>query len=308
MLPHETQCGMFPCGNIVLPGGDRIAGHQRLAPRTPATPRAVIALVVREEERFLVRPRPVELSTRGCGVSVSRIYPGEKSPHGLPSPLKYPANAHSFSIRHSITRCRILLEAFTAFRPAGRSGRLMENNGRMNRRITLHRILNAVRDARDNNILLRSLIPGRRSNGHNIRRIHFIDSRTCRQSPYFRSGTKFRMRTSNFCPLVVLLQTGGIRHITLFSVHERAFCVCFTPQFSINVSELSGTISCCAGFRFRAQVPFCTPGTHHCLLGAAAIAHHVPSARALAAVRSSRAIISSRQAVHGEQGSTRREL
>jgi A/G-specific adenine glycosylase len=153
-LPREPRCSECPVRqHCFAHSGNRIADFPATAPRTPATARRFIALVVREDDRFLVRPRPAGIVNAGLWEFPNfEISVTTKNLPGLPSPFKISGERPFFSVRHSITRYRILLEAFTAFRPAGKEvDGLWKTMAEMNRLpfTSAHRkVLNAVRDAR----------------------------------------------------------------------------------------------------------------------------------------------------------------
>jgi A/G-specific adenine glycosylase len=97
----------------------RIAAFPAATPRTPATERRFIAVVVREQDRFLVRPRPAGIVNAGLWEFPNFEIPVKtKNPAALAAPFEAAAGRPFFSVRHSITRYRILLEAFHATKPA----------------------------------------------------------------------------------------------------------------------------------------------------------------------------------------------
>jgi adenine-specific DNA glycosylase len=113
-------------GLSVAPGLFRLApetggGFPTLAPRAAVTQRRFIALVVRDGGRLLVRRRPPGVVNAGLWefpnveVAVKQKISRRWSLRLIVSP-----RAPFFRVRHSITRYRILLEAYHAELP-GRS-------------------------------------------------------------------------------------------------------------------------------------------------------------------------------------------
>jgi A/G-specific adenine glycosylase len=151
-LPHEPRCPECPVRrHCFAHSGNRIADFPATTPRTPATARRFIALVVREEDRFLVRPRPAGIVNAGLWEFPNFEIPvTTKNLPRLPSPFEISGERPFFSVRHSITRYRILLEAFTAFRPAGKEVEgLWKTMAEMNKLpfTSAHRkVLDAVRE------------------------------------------------------------------------------------------------------------------------------------------------------------------
>jgi len=97
----------------------RVALFPATARRRPVTERRFIALVVREQDRFLVRPRAAGVVNAGLWEFPNFEIPVKtKNPAALAAPFETAAGRRFFSVRHSITRYRILLEAFHATKPA----------------------------------------------------------------------------------------------------------------------------------------------------------------------------------------------
>ena len=97
----------------------RVAGFHAPARRTPVTERRFIALVVREQDRFLVRRRAAGILNAGLWDFPNIEIPVKtKNPAALAAPFEAAAGRPFFSVRHSITRYRILLEVFHAAKPA----------------------------------------------------------------------------------------------------------------------------------------------------------------------------------------------
>lgn len=153
-LPRQPRCAECPVHQHCFARREvRIGDFPQIAARTPATARRFIALVVREEGRFLVRSRPTGIVNAGLWEFPNFEIPVKtKNLLGLPFPFKISGERPFFSVRHSITRYRILLEAFTAFRPAGKEvDGLWKTMAEMNKLpfTSAHRkVLDAVRDAR----------------------------------------------------------------------------------------------------------------------------------------------------------------
>ncbi|HUD47166.1 MAG TPA: A/G-specific adenine glycosylase [Candidatus Baltobacteraceae bacterium] len=152
-LPRQPRCIECPVRQHCSAWRQgRIAAFPAATPRTPATERRFIALVVREHDRFLVRPRPAGIVNAGLWEFPNFEIPVKtKNPAGLAAPFEIAARRPFFSVRHSITRYRILLEAFHATKPAeAEVDGVWKTITQMNRLpfASAHRkILNAVRGA-----------------------------------------------------------------------------------------------------------------------------------------------------------------
>jgi A/G-specific adenine glycosylase len=89
-----------------------------MAQKVPATERRFIALVVREGDRYLVRRREAGAVNGGLWEFPNFEIPVKtKHPASLAGPFEVTEGRPFFSVRHSITRYRILLEAFHATLP-----------------------------------------------------------------------------------------------------------------------------------------------------------------------------------------------
>ena len=120
-LPQKPRCDACPVRRrcAALRQG-RVETLPQLAPRTPASQRRFIALVVRERDRFLVRRRAAGVVNAGLWEFPNIEIPVKtKNPARLAAPFATRAGRPFFSVHHAITRHRILLEAYHAARPAG---------------------------------------------------------------------------------------------------------------------------------------------------------------------------------------------
>jgi len=98
----------------------RVAMIPATTRRPPVTERRFIALVVREQDRFWVRPRAAGVVNAGLWEFPNFEIPVKtKNPAALAAPFETAAGGPFLSVRHSITRNRILLEAFHATKPPG---------------------------------------------------------------------------------------------------------------------------------------------------------------------------------------------
>lgn len=149
-LPRQPQCVQCPVRQYCFAWRKRrVADFPAPARRTPAIERRFIALVVRRQDRFLVRPRPSGIVNGGLWEFPNFEIPVKtKNPSILAAPFETTAERPFFSVRHSITRYRILLEAFNASKPAKTElDGVWKTMGEMNRLpfTSAHRkVLNAV--------------------------------------------------------------------------------------------------------------------------------------------------------------------
>ncbi len=120
-LPRQPKCPSCPLrGDCFAWREKRVEDFPALSPRATPTPRRFIALVVSDGQRLLVQRRPATVVNGGLwefpnvevGVAARNIAP-------LIEPYKLAAPAPFLRVRHSITRYRILLEAYRAEFPAG---------------------------------------------------------------------------------------------------------------------------------------------------------------------------------------------
>jgi A/G-specific adenine glycosylase len=119
-VPRQPRCSDCPVRQSCVAHRDgNVASFPAIARRTPITERRFIALVVRERDQFLVRPRAAGVVNAGLWEFPNMEIPVKtKNPAALAAPFETGANRPFFSVRHSITRHRILLEAFHATKPA----------------------------------------------------------------------------------------------------------------------------------------------------------------------------------------------
>jgi A/G-specific adenine glycosylase len=120
-LPRQPQCPACPLRRECLAWRrQRVEEYPTPAPRAAVTQRRFIALVASDGARLLVRRRPARVVNAGLwefpnvevGVNTKHLRP-------LVAPFAIAARAPFFRVRHSITRYRILLEAYRAELPAG---------------------------------------------------------------------------------------------------------------------------------------------------------------------------------------------
>jgi A/G-specific adenine glycosylase len=122
-LPRRPQCPLCPLRlDCFAWRRKRVDDYPAPSPRSVPTQRRFIALVVHDGPRLLLRRRPAGVVNAGLwefpNVEVD-IHAKNLLP--LVGPFKLTARAPFFSVRHSITRYRILLEAYRAELPAGQS-------------------------------------------------------------------------------------------------------------------------------------------------------------------------------------------
>ena len=150
-LARQPRCAQCPVGQHCFARREgRIAMFPAATRRTPVTQRRFIALVVREQDRFLVRPRAAASVNAGLWEFPNFEIPVKtKNPAALAAPFETAGGRPFFSVRHSITRYRILLEAFYANKPAEtKPDGVWKTLDQMNRLpfTSAHRkVLNAVR-------------------------------------------------------------------------------------------------------------------------------------------------------------------
>ena len=107
--PRQAKCRECPLRQYCFAAGaNRVAEFPMLAKRAAATERHFVAFVVQKEDRFLVRQRP-------AGVVNAHLWEFPNIEHGLEkAPMEIQEAQPLCRIRHSITRYRILLEAYRA--------------------------------------------------------------------------------------------------------------------------------------------------------------------------------------------------
>ena len=116
--PRSPRCAVCPLrSNCVARRSDRVADFPNLAPRPAATARKVIAFVIERQGRFLVRQRAA--NTVNAQLWEFPNIDASGLPRAHPEELlaqHYNLRARTLTalgeIRHSITRYRIVLEAF----------------------------------------------------------------------------------------------------------------------------------------------------------------------------------------------------
>jgi len=120
-LPRRPGCPACPLRRDCFAWRrKRVGEFPAPTPRAAVTRRRFIALVARDGGRLLVRRRPAGVVNAGLwefpnvevGVNI-------KNPPARVAPFKLAAGAPFFSVRHTITRHRILLEARRAELPGG---------------------------------------------------------------------------------------------------------------------------------------------------------------------------------------------
>ena len=109
-LPQQPRCAECPVRPRCFAFREnRIAEFPALSTRPPATKRHFVALIVRRRDRFLVRRRPPGVVNAGFWEFPNyEVGISEAAPFVITGPQPF------FRVRHSITRYRILLEAFEA--------------------------------------------------------------------------------------------------------------------------------------------------------------------------------------------------
>jgi A/G-specific adenine glycosylase len=115
-LPRQPNCADCPLRrDCFARREDRVAEFPATARRAPATRRHFIALVVRDQDRLLVRQRPAGVVNAGLWEFPNiEIPPKTKNPSALTAPFQIAPGEPFLRVRHSITRYRILLEACEA--------------------------------------------------------------------------------------------------------------------------------------------------------------------------------------------------
>jgi A/G-specific adenine glycosylase len=120
-LPRQPKCPECPLRRHCFARREnRVGDFPTPARRAPVTARRMIALVARRDGRFLVRRRPAD----GINADLWE-FPNFEAPAKarniarLAAPFKIACGGPFFRDRHSITRYRMLLEAFQAELPYG---------------------------------------------------------------------------------------------------------------------------------------------------------------------------------------------
>jgi A/G-specific adenine glycosylase len=122
-LPRRPQCPACPLRRDCLAlRRQRVEEFPTPARRAAVTQRRFIALVVRDGARLLVRRRPASVVNAGLWEFPNvEVDVNTKNLQPLVAPFEIMARTPFFRVRHSITRYRILLEAYRAQLPAGPS-------------------------------------------------------------------------------------------------------------------------------------------------------------------------------------------
>jgi A/G-specific adenine glycosylase len=120
-LPRQPKCPACPLRRDCFAlRRKRVEEFPAPPPKTAVTQRRFIALVVRDGGRLLVRRRPAGSVNAGLWEFPNvEVGVNEKNLAPLAAPFQLAAGAPFLRVRHSITRYRILLEAYRAELPAG---------------------------------------------------------------------------------------------------------------------------------------------------------------------------------------------
>ncbi len=120
-LPRQPRCAECPLrGHCFAFAKNRVEDFPSLTARIAITQRRFVALVVHDGERTLVQRRPAGVVNAGLWEFPSfEVAADAKDVSPLVAPFELAEDAPFFRIRHSITRYRILLEAYRAQLPAG---------------------------------------------------------------------------------------------------------------------------------------------------------------------------------------------
>src|SRR5580658_10202154 len=115
-LPRQPRCPSCPLRNeCVALRQQQVEDYPSQARRAKVTQRRFIALVVSDGGRLLVRQRPASVVNAGLWEFPNvEVDVKTKNLHPLVAPFAIAARAPFFRVRHSITRYRILLEAYRA--------------------------------------------------------------------------------------------------------------------------------------------------------------------------------------------------
>jgi A/G-specific adenine glycosylase len=115
-LPRQPKCEACPVRRgCFARREDRVEEFPALPRRTPARQRRFVAFIVRDRDRYLVRRRPAGDVNAGLWEFPNvEVQVKTKTPPTTVAPYSVAAGRPFFRIRHSITRHRILLEAYHA--------------------------------------------------------------------------------------------------------------------------------------------------------------------------------------------------
>ncbi len=116
-LPRQPRCPSCPLRRDCLAlRHQRVEDYPTPPRRAKVTQRRFIALVVSDSGRLLVRQRPASVVNAGLWEFPNvEVDVKTKNLHPLVAPFAIAARAPFFRVRHSITRSRILLEAYHAY-------------------------------------------------------------------------------------------------------------------------------------------------------------------------------------------------
>ncbi len=120
-LPRQPKCPSCPLRRDCLAcRQQRVHEFPTPTPRATVTQRRFIALIVRHGGRLLVRRRPAGVVNGGLWEFPNlEVAVNAKNLRALVIPFELETRKPFFRLRHSITRYRILLEAYRAQIPAG---------------------------------------------------------------------------------------------------------------------------------------------------------------------------------------------
>jgi A/G-specific adenine glycosylase len=119
-LPRQPKCPACPLRRDCLAWRwKRVKDFPAPAPQATVTQQRFIALVVREGKRLLVRRRARGMVNAGLWEFPNfEVAVNARNLKALVAPFKITERTPFFRVRHSITRYRILLEAYRAEHPA----------------------------------------------------------------------------------------------------------------------------------------------------------------------------------------------
>jgi A/G-specific adenine glycosylase len=122
-LPRQPKCPACPLRRDCFAWRNKqVESLPTPAPRAVVTQRRFIALVVRDGKRLLVSRRPAGVVNAGLWEFPNfEVAVDEKNIKAMVAPFRLAEPVPFLGVRHSITRYRILLEAYRAGLPAGSS-------------------------------------------------------------------------------------------------------------------------------------------------------------------------------------------
>ena len=113
--PRQPKCSVCPARKFCFAFREnRLAEFPMRPPRAPATERRFMAFVARKQNRFLVRQRPGGAVNAHLWEFPNIEVLGKDERNGKDAPFRIVEDQPLCRIRHSITRYRILLEAYRA--------------------------------------------------------------------------------------------------------------------------------------------------------------------------------------------------